>query len=84
MRILIATDAWYPQINGVVRSLESLAKHIEQLGVNIDFLTPLDFLSVPMPGYREIHLACVMPNVIRRALEKTMTISILLPKDPLV
>ena len=57
MRILIATDAWRPQINGVVRSLESLAKHIDQLGVKVDFITPLDFLSIPMPGYREIHLA---------------------------
>jgi len=70
MRILIATDAWRPQINGVVRSLESLAKHLEKLGVKADFLTPLDFLSVPMPGYKEIHLACVTPNAIRRALEK--------------
>ena len=70
MRILIATDAWRPQINGVVRSLESLAKHIEQLGVNVDFLTPLDFFSIPMPGYREIHLACVTPKAIRRSLEK--------------
>lgn len=70
MRILIATDAWRPQINGVVRSLESLAKHIDRLGVKVDFITPLDFLSIPMPGYREIHLACVTPNAIRRALEK--------------
>lgn len=70
MRILIATDAWRPQINGVVRSLESLAKHIKHLGVEVDFLTPLDFLSIPMPGYNEIRLACATPGAIRRELEK--------------
>ena len=40
MRILIATDAWHPQVNGVVRTLTSLARSAAALGAEIDFLTP--------------------------------------------
>ena len=70
MRILIATDAWRPQINGVVRSLEMLAKHSRELGGEIDFLTPHEFRSFPMPGYSEISLALAWPSQIRRWLDK--------------
>jgi hypothetical protein len=51
MRLLIATDAWRPQINGVVRSLEQMAAHASALGVEIVFVTPLDFPSIAMPTY---------------------------------
>ena len=40
MRILIATDAWPPQVNGVVRSLQSLAANARKLGAEIEFITP--------------------------------------------
>lgn len=70
MRILIATDAWRPQINGVVRSLEMLAKHSRELGGEIDFLTPHEFRNFPMPGYSEISLALAWPSQIRRCLDK--------------
>ena len=40
MRILIATDAWHPQVNGVVRTLTSLAASARRLGVEVAFLTP--------------------------------------------
>lgn len=69
-RILIATDAWRPQVNGVVRSLEALAKSARAFNVDIDFLTPLDFYSLPMPGYSEIRLAFASPKFIRRKLEE--------------
>ena len=68
MRILIATDAWRPQVNGVVRSLESMAKSAVDLGVAIDFITPRDFNCVPMPTYPEIGLAIATPRAIRRKL----------------
>jgi len=68
MRILVATDAWRPQVNGVVRSLESMAKAAETLGVGIDFLTPRDFISFPMPTYREISLALATPRAVRKHL----------------
>src|SRR3978361_1558350 len=55
MRILIATDAWHPQVNGVVRTLTSLARSAAGLGVEIGFLTPDGFPSLavpPYPGFR--------------------------------
>jgi glycosyltransferase involved in cell wall biosynthesis len=56
-RILIATDAWRPQVNGVVRTLEELARGAAAAGFAVDFITPSDFRSLPMPGYPEIRLA---------------------------
>ncbi len=57
MRILIATDAFRPQVNGVVRSLEQLAEAAEGLGVAIEFLSPQGFPTIPLPTYAEIRLA---------------------------
>jgi glycosyltransferase involved in cell wall biosynthesis len=68
MRILVATDAWRPQVNGVVHSLQALARTAPTLGAEIDFITPQDFFSVPMPTYREISLALATPSEVRRRL----------------
>ncbi|MFD0938552.1 glycosyltransferase family 4 protein, partial [Methylobacterium trifolii] len=57
MRLLIATDAWRPQVNGVVRSLEHMAEAGRGLGFDTVLLTHNDFRSVPLPGYPEIRLA---------------------------
>jgi glycosyltransferase involved in cell wall biosynthesis len=57
MRILVATDAWRPQVNGVVRTYERLAIEVAHLGASISFLTPSDFRTVPCPTYPEIRLA---------------------------
>jgi len=57
MRVLVATDAWAPQVNGVVRTLMMLAKAAEPLGAKVVFLTPEDFRSVPLPTYPDIRLA---------------------------
>ena len=46
MRIVIATDAWHPQVNGVVRTLTSLANSASGLGEEIAFLTPEGFPSM--------------------------------------
>jgi glycosyltransferase involved in cell wall biosynthesis len=56
-RLLIATDAWGPQINGVVRSLENIAAHAASFDMEVKFLTPSDFWTMPLPGYGEIRLA---------------------------
>ncbi len=61
-KLLIATDAWGPQINGVVRSLENIAAHAAGFGVDVRFLTPTDFWTLPLPGYREIRLALANPR----------------------
>jgi len=68
MRVLIATDAWRPQINGVVRSLEYLASEAPEFGANLAFITPGDFRTVPLPGYREIRLALASIRRIERAI----------------
>jgi glycosyltransferase involved in cell wall biosynthesis len=57
VRLLIATDAWHPQVNGVVRSLENMAAAGAAYGFDPVFLTHQDFASVPLPGYPEIRLA---------------------------
>jgi glycosyltransferase involved in cell wall biosynthesis len=60
MRILIATDAWHPQVNGVVRTLTSLARSASALGAEIDFLTPHGFPSLGVPTYPGLRIA--LPN----------------------
>jgi glycosyltransferase involved in cell wall biosynthesis len=69
MRVLIATDAWHPQVNGVVRTLTSLAANARKLGVDITFLTPEGFPSVPVPTYPNLRLALPSPRGIARRIE---------------
>lgn len=57
MRILVATDAWHPQVNGVVRTYEAMSRSAARLGHEIRFLTPDTFKTFPLPGYPEIRLA---------------------------
>lgn len=81
MRILIATDAWRPQVNGVVRTYERLEVELLELGAEVAFVTPNEFRSVPCPTYPEIrlalpgyrwlgdHIARVQPDAIHIATE---------------
>jgi len=69
MSILIVTDAWRPQVNGVVLTLERLAETLEQMGTSTAFLTPSDFWTVPMPGYPEIRLSLATRNMIARRID---------------
>src|ERR1700724_392791 len=57
MRILIATDAWHPQVNGVVRTLTTMADAARALGVEVSFLTPQSFRTFAMPSYPDLRLA---------------------------
>jgi glycosyltransferase involved in cell wall biosynthesis len=70
MRVLIATDAWHPQVNGVVRTLTSLAESARKLGVQITFLTPEGFASVPVPTYPGLRCALPSPGEIARRIEQ--------------
>jgi len=56
-RITIVSDAWYPQINGVVRSIENTNRELVRMGVDVTMVTPQDFSSVPCPTYPEIRLS---------------------------
>jgi glycosyltransferase involved in cell wall biosynthesis len=68
-RILIVTDAWAPQVNGVVRSLENLLREAPRLGVDIAMLTPETFRTVPLPTYAEVRVALTRPGVIAERIE---------------
>src|SRR3954452_13648811 len=70
LRVLVATDAWLPQVNGVVRTLRSLAAAAQQLGVPIDFLTPEGFASVGVPTYPGLRCALPGPGEIARRIER--------------
>lgn len=70
MRVLVATDAWAPQVNGVVRTYERLALEAPKLGCDISFLSPALFRTLPCPTYPEIRLALVGPSAIARQIER--------------
>ena len=69
MKILVATDAWHPQVNGVVRTLGQIALEAPALGAEIVFLAPLEFRTLPMPSYPEIRLSLVAPGMIEPRLD---------------
>jgi glycosyltransferase involved in cell wall biosynthesis len=70
MRVLVATDAWYPQVNGVVRTLTALAESARKQNVEIEFLTPEGFPSVPIPTYSTLRCALPGPREIARRIEQ--------------
>jgi glycosyltransferase involved in cell wall biosynthesis len=70
MRVLVATDAWHPQVNGVVRTLMSLAENTNRLGATTEFLTPEGFPSVPVPTYPSLRFALPNPREIARRIEQ--------------
>ena len=61
MRILVATDAWHPQVNGVVRTLTHMAEAARAFGVEVSFLTPQSFRTFAMPSYPDLRLALPGP-----------------------
>jgi 1,2-diacylglycerol 3-alpha-glucosyltransferase/glucuronosyltransferase len=69
MRVLIATDAWHPQVNGVVRTLTSLSQSARRLGVAIEFLTPEGFPDFQVPTYPGLRLALPRAREIARRIE---------------
>ena len=68
--VLIVTDAWYPQINGVVRTLDKTAEELRKLGIEVHFITPADYRTVPMPGYSEIGLSLTTRGPVVRRVEE--------------
>lgn len=76
MRILVATDAWHPQVNGVVRTLAMTAEAARALGAEIEFLTPQSFHTVAMPSYPGLRLALPYRAKIARLIEEARPDSI--------
>src|ERR1044072_2021573 len=68
MRILIVTDAWEPQVNGVVRTLRSVAGELRDLGHAVEIIAPDQFPSIPCPTYGEIRLALASRATVGRRI----------------
>jgi glycosyltransferase involved in cell wall biosynthesis len=66
--LLIVSDAWHPQVNGVVRSIERTVVELERRGVRVVVLSPSDFYTVPCPTYPEIRLTLTTPGSLRRRI----------------
>ncbi|MGQ0742512.1 MAG: glycosyltransferase family 4 protein [Alphaproteobacteria bacterium] len=68
MRLFVVTDAWHPQVNGVVRTLEILEDELRRRGHYVRFATPENHLTVPMPTYPEIKLSLFPRRELERAI----------------
>lgn len=67
-KIAIVTDAWYPQINGVVTTLSETVKNLRNLGHQVTLITPQEFKSIPCPTYPEIALALTTYKTVEKKL----------------
>jgi glycosyltransferase involved in cell wall biosynthesis len=76
MRILVVSDAWYPQVNGVVRTLDSLRGELERAGHQVVLITPDRFRTVACPTYPEIRLAVRPGRQIGRLIEQSQPCAI--------
>ena len=68
-RLTIVTDAWFPQINGVVRTLHRVKQELEALGKQVQVVSPDQFLNIPCPTYPEIRLALFSRGKLTRMLD---------------
>src|SRR6218665_513546 len=69
MKILIVTDAWAPQMNGVVRTLQTVRAELEREGHEVQVISPDLFGSIPCPTYSEIRLALTTRRRVGRMIE---------------
>src|ERR1700676_1692024 len=81
MRILIATDAWHPQVNGVVRTVTCLAHSAAALGAEVEFLTPDGFPSIAVPTYPGLRIALPNRREIARRIEAPTPEAINIPTE---
>jgi glycosyltransferase involved in cell wall biosynthesis len=70
LRILLVTDAWEPQVNGVVRTLKTTARELTAMGHEVQFLTPLEFRTLPCPTYPEIRLSLFPRSGVHRRIRE--------------
>ncbi len=68
MRLAICTDAWMPQVNGVVRTLSTTVDRLIRRGHEVELVTPSQFFTFALPGYSEIRLAMAPRFGTRRSL----------------
>lgn len=68
--IAIVTDAWYPQVNGVVRTLSTTCEILRRWGHDVTVISPEKYPSLPAPTYPEIRLALTVPGAVGRELAR--------------
>jgi glycosyltransferase involved in cell wall biosynthesis len=69
-RLLIVSDAWTPQVNGVVRTVATVADQLRAGGDAVEVIGPDRFPTMPMPSYREIRLAVLPRRRLRRLVDE--------------
>lgn len=72
MKLMIVTDAWKPQVNGVVRTLTMTMQEMEAMGHEVELLTPLEFRTVPCPTYPDIRLSILPGKQVGRRIQRYM------------
>ncbi len=72
MKFLLVTDAWHPQVNGVVRTLEEVNWRVRKLGHEVQVVSPDQFRTFPMPSYPEIRLALVTAGMLRKIVASAL------------
>lgn len=70
MRILIVTDAWRPQVNGVVRTLTETMRELQGFGHQVEMITPEAFHTLPCPTYPDIRLSLFPYRKVARMIER--------------
>jgi glycosyltransferase involved in cell wall biosynthesis len=70
MRVVLATDAWYPQTNGVVRTLSTTVDCMRADGIDVHVISPQEFRTVPCPTYPEIRLSLFAGRAVASRLER--------------
>lgn len=68
IRLALVTDAWKPQMNGVVRTLTETTERMRAMGHQVEVISPDQFRSIPAPSYPEIRLAIASPATVGRRL----------------
>jgi glycosyltransferase involved in cell wall biosynthesis len=68
MKLALVTDAWLPQVNGVVRTLGHTVRELSSAGHDVTVISPADFRTIPCPTYPEIRLALFAGRAVRQRL----------------
>ena len=70
MKVMIVTDAWSPQVNGVVRTLTTTRREMQAMGHEVDILSPIEFRTVPCPTYPDIRLSVLAGNAAQQRIRE--------------
>lgn len=76
MKIALVSDAWHPQVNGVVRSLSTTVEQLRRAGNDVEVIEPSRFLTIPCPTYPEIRLSLGCRRKVRKILDAAQPDSI--------